>query len=183
MEFRWRRGDLRILAVAAGQRLPYLPTPDLRRAGLPGFRGVDLFALFAPRGTPRISSSSSTPMCATCGGRRLAPPTGGNFVDPADTAAQFAAEVKRMPPNRERIGAASGAGSLASMKSDRDPPLGRPRWMLRGRARAGAPRAGEVRIRILPPTVNRVSMSGCGPGKPVQLGITLPLIPGVDSPV
>src|SRR3982075_3443194 len=43
-----------------------------------------------------------------------------------------------------------------------------------------APRAGEIRIRIHAATVNRVLDVGLRAGKPVQPGITLPLIPGVD---
>jgi NADPH:quinone reductase-like Zn-dependent oxidoreductase len=43
-----------------------------------------------------------------------------------------------------------------------------------------APRAGEIRIRIHAATVNRVLDVGLRAGKPVQPGIKLPLIPGVD---
>jgi NADPH:quinone reductase-like Zn-dependent oxidoreductase len=42
------------------------------------------------------------------------------------------------------------------------------------------PRAGEIRIRIHAATVNRVLDVGLRAGKPVQPGIKLPLIPGVD---
>ena len=42
------------------------------------------------------------------------------------------------------------------------------------------PRAGEIRIRVHAATVNRVLDVGLRAGKPVQPGITLPLIPGVD---
>jgi len=43
-----------------------------------------------------------------------------------------------------------------------------------------APRAGEIRIRIHAATVNRVLDVGLRAGKPVQPGIRLPIIPGVD---
>ncbi len=43
-----------------------------------------------------------------------------------------------------------------------------------------APRAGEIRIRVHATTVNRVLDVGLRAGKPVQPGIVLPLIPGVD---
>jgi NADPH2:quinone reductase len=43
-----------------------------------------------------------------------------------------------------------------------------------------APRAGEIRIRVHATTVNRVLDVGLRAGKPVQPGITLPVIPGVD---
>ena len=43
-----------------------------------------------------------------------------------------------------------------------------------------APRAGEIRIRIAATTVNRVLDVAMRAGKPVQPGIKLPLIPGVD---
>ena len=43
-----------------------------------------------------------------------------------------------------------------------------------------APRAGEIRIRVHAATVNRVLDVALRAGKPVQPGITLPLIPGVD---
>jgi NADPH:quinone reductase len=42
------------------------------------------------------------------------------------------------------------------------------------------PRAGEIRIRIHAATVNRVLDVALRAGKPVQPGIVLPLIPGVD---
>jgi len=48
-----RRGDLRILGVAAGKRVSYLPdVPTFAEQGLPGFEASTWFALFAPRGTP-----------------------------------------------------------------------------------------------------------------------------------
>lgn len=48
-----RRGDLRILGVAAGKRVSYLPdVPTFSEQGLPGFQASTWFALFAPRGTP-----------------------------------------------------------------------------------------------------------------------------------
>ncbi|HEY2135257.1 MAG TPA: zinc-binding dehydrogenase [Xanthobacteraceae bacterium] len=43
-----------------------------------------------------------------------------------------------------------------------------------------APRAGEIRICVHATTVNRVLDVGLRAGKPVQPGIRLPLIPGVD---
>lgn len=48
-----RRGDLRILGVAAAHRVSYLPdVPTFAEQGLPGFEASTWFALFAPRGTP-----------------------------------------------------------------------------------------------------------------------------------
>src|SRR5262249_12068561 len=43
-----------------------------------------------------------------------------------------------------------------------------------------APRPGEIRIRFHGETVNRVLDVGLRAGKPVQPGIKLPIIPGVD---
>jgi len=111
MEF-VRRGDLRILAVAADKRLPYLPdVPTFGEQGFPGFAVSTWFALFAPRGTPRdiveqLNADVRDMVADADSHRRLA----GNFVDPAPmTAAQFAAEVKTDAAKWERIVRASGA--------------------------------------------------------------------------
>ena len=111
MEF-VRRGDLRILAVAADKRLPYLPdVPTFGEQGFPGFAVSTWFALFAPRGTPRdiveqLNADVRAMVADADSHRRLA----GNFVDPAPmTAAQFAAEVKTDAAKWERIVRASGA--------------------------------------------------------------------------
>ena len=111
MEF-VRRGDLRILAVAADKRLPYLPdVPTFGEQGFPGFAVSTWFALFAPRGTPRdiveqLNGDVRDMVADADSHRRLA----GNFVDPAPmTAAQFAAEVRADAAKWERIVRASGA--------------------------------------------------------------------------
>ena len=111
MEF-VRRGDLRILAVAADKRLPYLPdVATFGEQGFPGFAVSTWFALFAPRGTPRdiveqLNADVRDMVADADSHRRLA----GNFVDPAPmTAAQFAAEVKTDAAKWERIVRASGA--------------------------------------------------------------------------
>jgi len=111
MEF-VRRGDLRILAVAADKRLPYLPdVPTFGEQGFPGFAVSTWFALFAPRGTPRdiveqLNADVRDMVADADSHRRLA----GNFVDPAPmTAAQFAAEVRADAAKWERIVRASGA--------------------------------------------------------------------------
>jgi tripartite-type tricarboxylate transporter receptor subunit TctC len=111
MEF-VRRGDLRILAVAADKRLPYLPdVPTFGEQGFPGFAVSTWFALFAPRGTPRdiveqLNADVRAMVADADSHRRLA----GNFVDPVPmTAAQFAAEVKADAAKWERIVRASGA--------------------------------------------------------------------------
>jgi tripartite-type tricarboxylate transporter receptor subunit TctC len=111
MEF-VRRGDLRILAVAADKRLPYLPdVATFGEQGFPGFAVSTWFALFAPRGTPRdiveqLNGDVRDMVADADSHRRLA----GNFVDPAPmTAAQFAAEVRADSAKWERIVRASGA--------------------------------------------------------------------------
>jgi tripartite-type tricarboxylate transporter receptor subunit TctC len=111
MEF-VRRGDLRILAVAADKRLPYLPdVPTFGEQGFPGFAVSTWFALFAPRGTPRdiveqLNADVRDMVADPDSRRRLE----GNFVDPAPlTAAQFADEVKADAAKWERIVRASGA--------------------------------------------------------------------------
>jgi tripartite-type tricarboxylate transporter receptor subunit TctC len=111
MEF-VRRGDLRILAVAADKRLPYLPdVPTFGEQGFPGFAVSTWFALFAPSGTPRdiveeLNADVRDMIVDPDSRRRLE----GNFVDPAPlTAAQFAAQVKADAAKWERIERASGA--------------------------------------------------------------------------
>jgi len=48
-----RRGDIRILGVAAQKRVPYLPdVPTFAEQGVPDFFASTWFAMFAPRGTP-----------------------------------------------------------------------------------------------------------------------------------
>jgi len=48
-----RRGDLRILGVAAAKRVPHLPdVPTFAEQGIADFEASTWFALFAPRGTP-----------------------------------------------------------------------------------------------------------------------------------
>ena len=111
MEF-VRRGDLRILAVAAAKRLPYLPDiPTFGEQGFPGFEVSTWFAMFAPRGTPgEIVAQLNGYVRGLIGDpdsrRRLE----SNFVDPTPLdAAQFAAVVKAGAEKWERIVRASGA--------------------------------------------------------------------------
>src|SRR5882724_1397042 len=47
-------GQIRFLAVGAGERMALLPTvPTVAEGGVPGYRSVSWFGLFAPAGTPR----------------------------------------------------------------------------------------------------------------------------------
>jgi tripartite-type tricarboxylate transporter receptor subunit TctC len=47
-------GQVRFLAVGADKRMRLLPdVPTVAEAGLPGYRAVSWFGLFAPAGTPR----------------------------------------------------------------------------------------------------------------------------------
>jgi len=49
----WRAGKLKLLAVGSARRLPQLPeVPTVAESGLPGFRAVTWFGLFATGGTP-----------------------------------------------------------------------------------------------------------------------------------
>jgi tripartite-type tricarboxylate transporter receptor subunit TctC len=97
-----RKGDLRILAVAAAKRVPYLPdVPTFAEQGLPGFEASTWFALFAPRGTPaeiveRLNAAVNAGIAAPETRARLArmgaePMTG----TPADFAALIAAETPK----------------------------------------------------------------------------------------
>ncbi len=111
MEF-VRRGDLRILGVAAAKRLPYLPdVPTFGEQGFPGFEVSTWFAMFAPRGTPQqiveqLNGYVRAMIDDPDSRRRLT----SNFVDPMPLdAAQFAAVVKADAQKWERIVRASGA--------------------------------------------------------------------------
>ncbi len=111
MEF-VRRGDLRILGVAAAKRLPYLPdVPTFGEQGFPGFEVSTWFAMFAPRGTPQqiveqLNGYVRAMLDDPDSRRRLE----SNFVDPMPLdAAQFAAVVKADAQKWERIVRASGA--------------------------------------------------------------------------
>ncbi len=80
MEF-VRRGDLRILA-RRGRQAPALPArrPDLRRAGISGFRGVDLVRpVCAARHAPGDRRAAQCRCARHGGGSRFAPATGGEF--------------------------------------------------------------------------------------------------------
>jgi tripartite-type tricarboxylate transporter receptor subunit TctC len=47
-------GQVRFLAVGAGERMALLPdVPTVAEGGVPGYRSVSWFGLFAPAGTPR----------------------------------------------------------------------------------------------------------------------------------
>jgi tripartite-type tricarboxylate transporter receptor subunit TctC len=50
----YRAGQVRMLAIGSGKRLPELPDiPTVAESGLPGFESRSWFALYAPSGTPR----------------------------------------------------------------------------------------------------------------------------------
>src|SRR5258706_4613727 len=85
-----------------------------------------------------------------------------------------------MPPNGNASCAPPAPGSISIMKAIVIRRFGPPEVMSYEDVPEPAPRAGEIRIRIHAATVNRVLDVGLRAGKPVQLGITLPLIPGVD---
>jgi tripartite-type tricarboxylate transporter receptor subunit TctC len=56
-----RNGTLRVLAAATPTRRPYVPdVPTFAEQGFPGFEMSTWFALFAPKGTPRERSSTSS---------------------------------------------------------------------------------------------------------------------------
>jgi tripartite-type tricarboxylate transporter receptor subunit TctC len=107
-----RRGDLRVLAVAADRRLPYLPdVPTFAEQGFPDFAVSTWFAVFAPRATPpeivaQLNGYVRGLVADSDSRQRLE----GNFVDPTPlTTAQFADEVKSDAAKWERIVRASGA--------------------------------------------------------------------------
>jgi tripartite-type tricarboxylate transporter receptor subunit TctC len=111
MEF-VRRGDLRILGVAAARRVPYLPdVPTFAEQGLSGLETSTWFALFAPRGTPAA-------IVATLNGfvRGLADDADSRrrldaaFVAPTPrTVAQFGRDVQTDAARWEGIVRAAGA--------------------------------------------------------------------------
>src|SRR5258705_8415001 len=85
-----------------------------------------------------------------------------------------------MPPKGNASSAPRAPGSISIMKAIVIHRFGPPEVMSYEDVPEPAPRAGEIRIRIHAATVNRVLDVGLRAGKPVQPGITLPLIPGVD---
>src|SRR5258706_15340135 len=85
-----------------------------------------------------------------------------------------------MPPNGNASCAPRAPGSISIMKAIVIRRFGPPEVMSYEDVPEPVPRAGEIRIRIHAATVNRVLDVGLRAGKPVQPGITLPLIPGVD---
>ena len=85
-----------------------------------------------------------------------------------------------MPPNGNALCAPRVPGSTSIMKAIVIRRFGPPEVMSYEDVPEPAPRPGEVRIRVHAATVNRVLDVGLRAGKPVQPGITLPLIPGVD---
>src|SRR3977135_3027662 len=85
-----------------------------------------------------------------------------------------------MPPNGNASCAPRAPGSISIMKAIVIRRFGPPEVMSYEDVPEPAPRAGGIRVRIHAPTVNRVLDVGLRAGKPVQPGITLPLIPGVD---
>jgi tripartite-type tricarboxylate transporter receptor subunit TctC len=110
MEF-VRRGDLRILGVAAAERVPYLPAvPTFGEQGLPGFTASTWFALFAPRGTPAAIVEQLNGYVRGLAEdadsvRRLQ----ASFVDPTPLGvAAFTAEVKSDAEKWQRIVRDSG---------------------------------------------------------------------------
>jgi tripartite-type tricarboxylate transporter receptor subunit TctC len=49
----WQAGQLKALGVGGGKRVPQFPDlPTIAESGLPGYRAVSWFGLFAPAGTP-----------------------------------------------------------------------------------------------------------------------------------
>src|SRR5712671_5547996 len=84
-----------------------------------------------------------------------------------------------MPPNGNASCAPRAPGSISIMKAIVIRRFGPPEVMSYEDVPEPVPRAGEIRIRIHAATVNRVLDVGLRAGKPVQPGITLPLIPGV----
>src|SRR5258705_8630061 len=85
-----------------------------------------------------------------------------------------------MPPNGNASCAPRAPGSISIMKAIVVRRFGPPEVMSQEDVPEPPPGAGEIRIRIHAATVNRVLDVGLRAGKPVQPGITLPLIPGVD---
>ena len=50
----WKAGQLKALGVGGDKRVPQFPElPTIAESGLPGYRAVSWFGLFAPNGTPR----------------------------------------------------------------------------------------------------------------------------------
>src|ERR1700681_1723998 len=85
-----------------------------------------------------------------------------------------------MPPNGNASCARRARRAISIMKAIVIHRFGPPEVLSYEDVAAPAPRAGEIRIRVHATTVNRVLDVGLRAGKPVQPGITLPLIPGVD---
>jgi tripartite-type tricarboxylate transporter receptor subunit TctC len=110
MEF-VRRGDLRVLAIAGGKRVAYLPdVPTFAEQGFPGFDTGTWFALFAPRGTPRdVVDRLNAHVRALAGDSDAKPRLDAAFLEQsALTAPEFAAQVKADAVKWERIVRESG---------------------------------------------------------------------------
>jgi tripartite-type tricarboxylate transporter receptor subunit TctC len=110
MEF-VRRGDLRVLAIAGGKRVAYLPdVATFAEQGFPGFDTGTWFALFAPRGTPRdVVDQLNGYVRALAGDADAKMRLDAAFlVQSTLTAAEFAEVVKADAVKWERIVRESG---------------------------------------------------------------------------
>jgi tripartite-type tricarboxylate transporter receptor subunit TctC len=110
MEF-VRRGDLRVLAIAGGKRVAYLPdVATFAEQGFPGFDTGTWFALFAPRGTPRdIVDQLNGYVRALAGDADAKMRLDAAFLEQSTlTAAEFAEVVKADAVKWERIVRESG---------------------------------------------------------------------------
>jgi tripartite-type tricarboxylate transporter receptor subunit TctC len=99
-------GVLRILGVAAHQRLSYLPdVPTADEIGLPAWEVETWYGLFAPRGTPKpIADELNSLMQAMFADPAYKKKFDDSFYDPMPmTAQQFSARVKADVAKWERI--------------------------------------------------------------------------------
>jgi len=110
MEF-VKRGDLRVLAIAGNRRVAYLPdVATFAEQGFPGFDTGTWFALFAPRGTPRVVVDQlNAHVRALAADPDARPRLDAAFLEQSTlTADEFAAQVKADAIKWERIVRESG---------------------------------------------------------------------------